>query len=105
MELADLYNDYAAHFQVHSAHFGALLHGLCAQLAHVGMWAAGSPVRLHSSQLWGLCLEMVDVAGYSDPEYVRQLWDVHLKATVDAAAQSGGAPDPGSGASAVQPAV
>jgi hypothetical protein len=30
------------------------------------------------------------VAGYSDPEYVRQLWDVHLKATVDAAAKSGG---------------
>lgn len=36
-------------------------------------------------QLWGLCLEMVDVAGYSDPEYVRQLWDVHLKAAADAA--------------------
>jgi hypothetical protein len=35
---------------------------------------------------------MVDVAGYSDPEYVRQLWDVHLKATVDAAGQPGLAP-------------
>lgn len=45
-------------------------------------------------QLWGLCLEMVDVAGYSDPSYVRQLWDVHLKAAVDAAAKrSGGGSD------------
>jgi hypothetical protein len=52
------------------------------------------PRRLRPPQLWGLCLEMVDVAGYSDPEYVRQLWDVHLKATVDAAGQPGLAASP-----------
>ncbi len=35
------------------------------------------------------------MAGYSDPSYVRQLWDVHLKAAVDAAAakRSGGGTD------------
>lgn len=33
---------------------------------------------------------MVHVAGYSDPSYVRQLWDVHLKATIDAALEQGG---------------
>ena len=56
------------------------------------MRAAGllSRVACNPPQLWGLCLEMVDVAGYSDPEYVRQLWDVHLKAAVDAAGQPGG---------------
>lgn len=53
-------------------------------------WGSGA------AQLWGLCLEMVHVAGYSDPSYVRQLWDVHLKAAIDAALEraGGGAGDP-----------
>ncbi len=28
---------------------------------------------------WGLALEMVEVANYSDAAYVRQLWDVYLR--------------------------
>ena len=30
-------------------------------------------------QLWGLCLEMVNLSNYGDPAYVRQLWDIYLK--------------------------
>ena len=37
-------------------------------------------------QLWRLCLEMVALAEFSDGAYVRQLWDVHLKAVWEAAA-------------------
>lgn len=47
-DLATLYNDYAARYQ-----------------------------------LWGLCLECVHVASFTDSAYVRQLWDVHLKAVID----------------------
>lgn len=28
---------------------------------------------------WSLALEMVALANYNDPIYVRQLWDVHLR--------------------------
>ena len=28
---------------------------------------------------WGLALEMVEVANYTDAAYVRQLWDVYLR--------------------------
>ncbi len=28
---------------------------------------------------WGLALEMVEIANYSDAAYVRQLWDVYLR--------------------------
>ena len=30
-------------------------------------------------QQWGLALEMVGLAKYNDPVYVRQLWDVYLR--------------------------
>lgn len=30
-------------------------------------------------QLWGLCLEMINVSEYGDAAYVRQLWDLHLR--------------------------
>ena len=30
-------------------------------------------------QQWGLALEMVEIANYSDAAYVRQLWDVYLR--------------------------
>lgn len=33
------------------------------------------------AQAWGLCLEMVDLSGYGDAAYLRQLWDLHLKQT------------------------
>jgi hypothetical protein len=36
-------------------------------------------------QLWGLCLEMVDLSGYNDAGYVRQLWDAYLKQGADGA--------------------
>lgn len=28
---------------------------------------------------WGLALEMVEIANYTDAAYVRQLWDVYLR--------------------------
>jgi nuclear pore complex protein Nup155 len=31
-------------------------------------------------RLWGACLELVDLSHYADAPYVRQLWDLHLKA-------------------------
>lgn len=46
-------------------------------------------------QLWRLCLEMVALAEFSDAAYVRQLWDVHLKAVWESAA----AAEAGEGAS------
>ena len=30
-------------------------------------------------QQWGLALEMVEIANYTDTGYVRQLWDVYLR--------------------------
>lgn len=30
-------------------------------------------------QQWGLALEMVEIANYSDAAYVRQLWDIYLR--------------------------
>ena len=30
-------------------------------------------------QQWGLALEMVEIANYSDTAYVAQLWDVYLR--------------------------
>lgn len=34
------------------------------------------------AQLWGLCLEMINVSEYGDAGYVRQLWDLHLRDAV-----------------------
>lgn len=28
---------------------------------------------------WGIALEMVEIANYSDAAYIRQLWDVYLR--------------------------
>lgn len=48
---------------------------------------------------------MVHVAAYSDASYVRQLWDVHMKAAIDAALErqhgSSGGSNEGSATSAV----
>ena len=44
-------------------------------------------------QVWRICLEMVALSEYNDAAYVRQLWDVHMKATWDAAAAATGETD------------
>ena len=38
--------------------------------------------------MWDLCLEMVDLANYGDPGYVRQLWDLRLKQVSDESSAS-----------------
>lgn len=45
-------------------------------------------------QMWGSCLEICDFAGQVPPEYVRQLWDLYLKQSVDESGGGGaGGPD------------
>jgi hypothetical protein len=50
--------------------------------------------------MWDLCLDICDFAGNVPAEYVRQLWDLLLKATAEAALQEAAAAAAGPGPSA-----